>query len=141
MTEDAARIQNYATRFLRRARVLEEGSQLTSAQYCALSTLNSHPALSLTELAELERVAHPTMSRIVSGLMRNGLIERQPDAHDRRTHRLSLSPAGKSTYEAIYARRLVLIDALLKQLKPETVADLMQALDRLQVMMADKPRS
>jgi len=133
MTNDdiAARVQNLATRFLRQARVLDEGSRLTSAQYSALSSLYSHPAIALTELARLEGVAHPTMSRTVSGLIGQGLIERTADAGDRRATRLSLTAAGRAAYEQVYGRRLALISAMLKRLKPETVADLLQAIEGL----------
>lgn len=125
----AARLQNLATRFLRQARVMRDGSSLTSAQYSALSTLNSHPELSLTELARLELVSHPTMSRIVSALIKQGHVERRGDAQDKRSTRLSLTPLGRETYFSVYSRRLAMIETMLSRLKPETVADLMQALE------------
>ena len=134
MTEPAARFQNFATRLLRQARLLDEGSSLTSAQYSALSTLYSHTGLALTELAQMEYVSHPTMSRIVSALVKQGLVERQPHEHDRRALRLSLSEAGRAAYERVYARRLAVIGALLDRLKPETVADLLHALENLPVL-------
>lgn len=127
----AARVQNLATRFLRQARVLDEGSRLTSAQYSALSSLYSHPDITLTELARLESVAHPTMSRIVSGLITQGLVARSADSGDRRATRLNATPAGRAAYEQVYARRIALISAMLKRLKPETVADLLQAIEGL----------
>jgi DNA-binding MarR family transcriptional regulator len=127
----AARLQNLATRLLRQARLREDGSTLTSAQYSVLSALNSHPGLSLTELARMELVSHPTMSRIIGVLIKQGLVERRGDAQDRRSTRLSLTAAGRETYLSVYARRLALIETMLSRLKPETVADLMQALENL----------
>ncbi len=129
--EAAARFQNLATRLLRQARLLDEGSSLTSAQYSALSTLYSHPGLPLTELATLEYVSHPTMSRIVSTLIKQGLVVRQADAGDRRSFRLSLSDDGAAAYRRVYDRRLKLIGALLSRLKPGTVADMLAALEDL----------
>jgi DNA-binding MarR family transcriptional regulator len=126
----AARVQNLATRFLRRARLMDDGSTLTSAQYSVLSTLNSHPDLSLTELARLESVSHPTMSRIIGTLIKQGLVARHADTQDKRSTRLSLTPAGRDSYVSIYSRRLALIEAILQRLKPETVADLIQALEQ-----------
>lgn len=127
----AARFQNLATRLLRQARLLDEGSSLTSAQYSALSTLYSHPGLPLTELAVMEYVSHPTMSRIVSALIKQGLVVRQADAGDRRSFRLSLSDDGAAAYRRVYDRRLKLIGALLSRLKPDTVADMLAALEDL----------
>jgi len=127
----AARFQNLATRLLRQARLLDEGSSLTSAQYSALSTLYSHPGLLLTELAVMEYVSHPTMSRIVAALIKQGLVVRQADANDRRAARLSLSDDGTAAYRRVYDRRLKLIGALLSRLKPETVSDVLAALEDL----------
>ena len=129
--EVVARFQNLATRLLRQARLMEDGSSLTSAQYSALSTLNSHPGLALTELARLEQVSHPTMSRTVRGLIGRGLVERSGDEEDRRGTRLALGPAGQRAYEAVYAKRLQIIGAVLAQLKPETVQDVLNAVERL----------
>ena len=127
----AARFQNLATRLLRQARLLDEGSSLTSAQYSALSTLYSNPGLPLTELAVLEYVSHPTMSRIVATLVKQGLVAREADAYDRRATRLSLSEDGAAAYRRVYDRRLKLIGALLSRLQPDTVADLLAALEDL----------
>ena len=127
----AARFQNLATRLLRQARLLDEGSSLTSAQYSALSTLHSHPGVPLTELAVMEYVSHPTMSRIVADLVKQGLVVREADAGDRRTTRLSLSEDGVTAYRRVYDRRLKLIGALLSRLKPDTIADVLAALEDL----------
>ena len=129
--EMAARFQNLATRLLRQARLLDEGSSLTSAQYSALSTLYSNPGLPLTELATLEYVSHPTMSRIVAALTRQGLVVRRADTVDRRSTRLSLSDEGAAAYRRVYERRLKLLGAMLSRLKPETVADLLAVLEDL----------
>ena len=124
----AARFQNIATRLLRQARVLDEGSNLTSAQYSALSTLYSHPDLLLTELARLEYVSHPTMSRIVAALSDQELVVRTP-GKDRRAFALNLTPAGEAAYRQVYAKRLAIITAMLGRLKPETINDLIQAME------------
>lgn len=126
----AARFQNIATRLLRHARVMDEGSSLTSAQYSALSTLYSHPDLPLTELAALEFVSHPTMSRLVASLIDQGLVVRTA-AKDRRAVALNLSEAGKAAYQQVYAKRLAILQAVLGRLKPETVADMLTVMDSL----------
>ena len=126
-----ARFQNLATRLLRQARLLQDGSSLTSAQYSALSTLYSHADLPLTELARLEYVSHPTMSRLVAGLIDQGLVIRTADARDKRSTRLNLTDAGREAYRRVYGKRLALIGGLLSQLKPETIADILQALETL----------
>jgi len=130
-SEVAARVQNLATRLLRQARLMDDGSTLTSAQYSVLSTLNLHPDISLTELARLEFVSHPTMSRIIGDLIRRKLVERRAAVRDRRSALLSLTSLGQEAYLAVYSRRLALIQAMLARLKPETIADLIQAAESL----------
>ena len=129
-TRTAAQFQTLATRLLRQARVLDDGT-LTSAQYAAMASLYAQPRLALTELAALEGVTHPTMSRLVTTLITQGLVARQADPADRRSTRLSLTDAGRAVYEQVYARRLKLIGTILDRLKPETVADLLAALSDL----------
>jgi DNA-binding MarR family transcriptional regulator len=137
MSEDAdkaamvARMQNAATRLMRQARLLDEGSSLTSAQYSALSTLYNHPDLPLMELARLEYVSHPTMSRLVTGLLKHGFVERTSDLTDRRSTRLNLTQAGRETYRRVYDRRLKLIAMMTAQLKPETIADLLKVMENV----------
>ena len=127
----AVRIQNLATRFLRRARVMDDGSSLSSSQYSILSTINAHPAIVLTELARLEGVSHPTMSRAIATLIKKGLVARHADVSDKRSSSLTLTESGRDSYLSIYSRRLALIEIVIKQLKPETVTDLLQTLENI----------
>ncbi len=127
----AIRIQNLATRFLRRARLMDDGSSLTSSQYSILSTLNAHPDTALTDLARLEGVSHPTMSRAIATLIKKGLVERHADVSDKRSSSLTLTASGRDSYFSIYSRRLALIEIVIKQLKPETVTDLLQTLENI----------
>lgn len=129
-----ARMQNAATRLMRQARLLDEGSSLTSAQYSALSTLYSHNDLPLTELARLEYVSHPTMSRIIGGLIKQDLVQRLSDPADKRSTRLILTEAGREAYQRVYARRLALISALIERLKPETIADMLSVMESIPVL-------
>ena len=136
----AARFQNLATRLLRQARLIDEGSRLTSAQYSALSTLYNFPGLSVTELAHKEYVSHPTMSRIIATLIKQGLVVRDVAETDGRVFTLTLSDEGSAAYQRVYARRLALLGALLGRLKPETIADLLQAFESLPAsFLTDRP--
>jgi len=82
----------------------------------------------------MEYVSHPTMSRIVATLVREGLVNRASDDKDKRSAKLGLTDEGRAAYERVYARRLQLIDTLLGRLKPETVDDLLQTLEKLPQM-------
>jgi DNA-binding MarR family transcriptional regulator len=66
---------------------------LTSAS--TLSTLSSTGPLRLTDLAAAEGIAQPSMTTLVTGLERSGLVERRPDANDRRVVLVALTEAGQ----------------------------------------------
>lgn len=57
------------------------------------------------ELAAIERVSAPSMSRTVSALVELGLVERASDSDDGRVVRLSLTAAGQAELDAHRARR------------------------------------
>ncbi|WP_238146788.1 MarR family winged helix-turn-helix transcriptional regulator [Ornithinimicrobium murale] len=57
------------------------------------------------ELAAIERVSAPSMSRTVGKLVELGLVERASDSEDGRVVRLSLTPAGQRQLDEHRARR------------------------------------
>ncbi|USQ79536.1 MarR family winged helix-turn-helix transcriptional regulator [Ornithinimicrobium faecis] len=57
------------------------------------------------ELAAIERVSAPSMSRTVGKLVELGLVERASDDEDGRVVRLSLTPAGQEQLDEHRARR------------------------------------
>lgn len=71
------------------------------------------------ELAAIERVSAPSMSRTVGKLVDLGLVERAPDSDDGRVVRLSLTPAGRQQLEEHRARRDAWMTGLLDGLTEE----------------------
>ena len=72
---------------------------LTHAGLIVLHLLQGGP-LSQTELARRAHVENQTMSRTLERLQREGFIERQPDAADRRRHVVSVTPAGNAVWSS-----------------------------------------
>lgn len=122
MSEDiqqtALKMQIVATRLLRLARSAHGDYQLTSAQYSALSVLYERGPLPLVELARAERVAHPTMSRIVIGLAKIGAVSRPVQETDRRQRAVALTREGRALYESIAGNRTAVMAAVLGRLTP-----------------------
>ena len=85
-----------------------------------LRTLSAGPRR-ITELAELEGLAQPTMTVLVKRLEERGWVERARDAADGRVAVISLTPLGTSTLERFRAhyRR-----ALAQQLQAMSDAEL-----------------
>jgi DNA-binding MarR family transcriptional regulator len=102
---------------------------LTSAS--ALSTLSRTGPLRLTDLATAEGIAQPSMTTLVTGLERNGLVERRQDPNDRRVVLVALTDVG---HDYLRRRRKTGADrfsALIDQLSEEDQAALVAALPAL----------
>jgi len=104
-TEIADRLHSAAIHLLRRVRVRDRESGIGPAQLSALSVLVFGGPRSLGELADAEQVRPPTMSRIVTGLERAGLVRRHATEDGRRV-RLEASAKGRKILEAGRQRRV-----------------------------------
>lgn len=90
-------------RISRRVR-FETTSTIAPHQLSVLARLaeSSH---SSGELAAIERVSAPSMSRTVGAMVELGLVQRDPDSADGRVVRLSLTDAGRQELDVHRARR------------------------------------
>jgi DNA-binding MarR family transcriptional regulator len=104
--ETADRLHSAAIHLLRRLRVRDRESGVGPAQLSALSVLvlGGGPR-SLGELAEAEQVRPPTMSRIVAGLVRAGLVRRGKTEDGRRV-RLEATAKGTRILQEGRRRRV-----------------------------------
>lgn len=92
-------------RLSRRLRQQGVGDDTTPSQLSALHTVAQHGEMSLGELAALERVAPPSMTRIAARLEERGWVDRRVDAADRRVSRVVLTDAGAELLERTRERR------------------------------------
>ena len=81
--ELATAIRLLGGRLVRRLRQQATGG-LTLSQLSSLSSIDRHGPLHLGELARIESVAPPTLTRVVAHLEQGGLVRRRADAADRR---------------------------------------------------------
>ena len=103
----ADRLHSAAIHLLRLVRVQDVKSGIGPARLSALSVLVFGSPKSLKELAELEQVQPPTMSRIVEGLEREGLIRRTVVSQDRRQIRLEPTEKGKRILREARQQRVI----------------------------------
>src|SRR5437667_12486197 len=101
----ADQLHSAAIHLLRRLRVRDRESGIGPAQLSALSVLVFGGARSLGELADAEQVRPPTMSRIVAGLARAGLVKRRKTEDGRRV-RLEASARGTKMLQGGRKRRV-----------------------------------
>src|SRR4051794_25680890 len=68
----------------------------TPSAMSVLNVITARGAIKLSELAAVERVAAPTITKIVEALVNSGLVERRVDPGDRRACLVQLTPTGKT---------------------------------------------
>src|SRR6202790_3433284 len=122
-TEVADQLHSAAIHLLRRLRVRDRESGIGPAQLSALSVLVFGGPRSLGELAEAEQVRPPTMSRIVTSLVRSGLVRRKPTDDKRRVR---LEPTAKGT-KLLQEGRRRRVETLVQALQTLSESDLQQA--------------
>ena len=93
----------------------------------ALHSISFDGPLTLGDLAALEHVAPPTITRVVDKLKAKGLVECVQDEHDRRVSRVRATPAGQRYLNRSRTRRTAWLSAMLGELPPEDLARLMAA--------------
>jgi DNA-binding MarR family transcriptional regulator len=134
--ELASRLRLAITRTARRLRQ-DAGPGLSPTQASALSTIERVGPLTPSELARIEQVQRPTISRVSARLGQAGLIERVPDELDGRGARLRVTPEGRRTLRALRGRKTAYLAERLEQLDPEEQAILAQASELLERMLED----
>lgn len=102
--DDVARLRLAIARLARLQRQAA-GSGLTQSQQSALSMIDRHGPIQLRDLAEVEQVTPPTITRIVAKLNDQGLVRRDVDPADRRIVRVEMTGAGRRRLEEARARR------------------------------------
>lgn len=143
----ADRLHSAAIRLLRRLRLQDAALGIGPAQASALSVLVFAGPMSLKELARAEQVRPPTMSRVVRGLERTGLVGREVARADRRRIRLAPTAKGTRLLHEGRRRRVALLARGLRAL-PEreqrqlgATAELLHALlPKLEIMRGASPR-
>ncbi|MGA8621752.1 MAG: MarR family transcriptional regulator [Candidatus Sulfotelmatobacter sp.] len=131
----ADRLHSAALHLLRRVRKQDTATGEGPARLSALSVLVFGGPRTLGELADAEQVKPPTMSRIVSGLERSGLIEITRDSSDARRLRIRATAKGTRLLEQGRQRRIEYLAAHLDSLDSAEMAQLNAAAEILESML------
>ena len=94
----ATTLRDAISRLNRRVRQARPVGDLTVTQLSALTSLELAGALTPRELADIERVQPPTMTKIIAKLEERGLVQRAPHPTDGRQVILSATEAGRAVY-------------------------------------------
>lgn len=136
--ELAARLRLSVTRLARRLRQ-ESTTGHTPSQLSALAVVVNHGPLTLGALADHERVAPPSITKLVSKLEADGLVARRRDPDDGRVSWVSATRAGQDLIAETRRRKTSWLAARIKELPPEEQARLAEALDVLDHLTRQDP--
>ena len=99
-TELASALRLSLLRAARRIRSQRVNTTATLSQLSALATVRKFGPLSAGEVATIERVQPPSMTKILAALEGSGWVERAAHPDDRRQSIISITPAGRALLEA-----------------------------------------
>jgi DNA-binding MarR family transcriptional regulator len=115
----------------------EAAGEVTPSQLSALTVLAERGELTLGELAAIERIAPPSMTRIAARLESRGLLERHSDVSDRRIARVAVSQAGQDLLDETRSRRDAFLSMRLADFSEEERRILDQAVPLLQRLASE----
>jgi DNA-binding MarR family transcriptional regulator len=128
----APMLRDAITRLNRRVRQARPVGDLTVTQLSALTSLELGGALTPRELADVERVQPPTMTKIVAKLEDRGLVQRSPHPTDGRQVILSATESGRAVLAHHERARDEWLATRLAELTPEERDSLRRAAEILQ---------
>jgi len=106
----------------------------------ALSSISMAGSVRPGDLARIEGIAAPGMTRLVADLEQRGLVVRSADPHDRRSTLLSLSAAGERELQEARASRSAWVARLLDEVGPDDLPAVERAVTALEAaLLAARP--
>jgi DNA-binding MarR family transcriptional regulator len=134
----ADRLHSAAIHLLRRLRVEDETLGISAPRLSALSVLVFAGPKRIGELARIEQVEPPTMTKLVDGLVRDGLALREDDPDDARAVLVRATATGARTLRRGRAKRLETLRATLGTLSPAELAALGEGVDVLERVLGER---
>jgi DNA-binding MarR family transcriptional regulator len=136
LTERAAHLRTAIVRTARRLRqeAAAESTGLTPTSVAALATIERHGPMTPSEIADVERVKRPTVTRTLGCLEREGLIDRTPDPSDRRSALVEINGAGRERLRRLRSRKNAYLARRMRDLSAEEVETLERAAEILERM-------
>ena len=110
---------------------------VTGGQVSLLVQIKYRPGIGIRELAALERMSVPGMSKFISRLEEAELVQRAAVEGDQRRVGLTLTPAGQKVLRSVKSRRTAWLSARLRDLDPEELEAIDAAIEPLAHLLAE----
>jgi DNA-binding MarR family transcriptional regulator len=127
----ADQLHSAAIHLLRQLRKEDDASGLSAPRLSALSVVVFGGPLTLGELARAEQVKPPTMTRIVTGLEKAGLVKRKGISRDRRLTHIVATRKGQKVLAAGRARRVKKLASAVGRMERKELAELSRGVQLL----------
>ena len=114
-------LHSAAIHLLRGVRKEDVRSGIGPARLSALSVLVFAGPMRLSDLARIEQVRPPTMTKVIAGLEARGLVKRRADAKDARAVRLEATARGTRLLQEGRRRRVTRLAEGLQTLEPQEI--------------------
>ena len=112
----ADRLHSAVIRLLRSLREVDVATGLSGPRASALSVIVFRGPLPIGALAAAEQVRPPTMTKLVAGMERLGLVERARDPGDARVQVIGATAKGRMVLQAGRRRRVERLAQAIRQL-------------------------
>jgi DNA-binding MarR family transcriptional regulator len=109
---------------------------VTGGQVGLLVQIKTRPGIGMRELASVERMSVPGMSKFVAKLEGAGLVQRAPVEGDQRRVGLSLTAAGHKVLRSVKSKRTAWLADRLRHLDPEQLEAIDAAIEPLAHLLA-----
>ena len=129
------RLRSAIHRLSRMLRQQDEGGYGQTA-VAALATISKQGPITLGELAAHERVAPPSITKVVERLVGEGFVHKDVDVNDRRVTRVSITRQGQRQLDRIRQVRTEWLASRLDALTADELERLTGALDVLEKLVA-----
>src|SRR6266550_522738 len=110
---------------------------VTGGQVSLLVQIKYHPGIGIRELAALERMSVPGMSKFISRLEESGLVQRAPVEEDQRRVGLTLTGQGRKVLRSVKSKRTAWLAARLRELRPDELETIDAAIEALAHLLAE----
>jgi DNA-binding MarR family transcriptional regulator len=126
-TPIANALHSAAIHLLRRLRKEDDKAGIGPARLSVLSVLVFGGPMRLSDLARIEQVKPPTMTKLVAALEADGLVRRRADGTDARAFRVQATRRGTTLLHEGRRRRVAKLAAALRRVDQDERAVLMRA--------------
>lgn len=106
-------------------------------EFRCLRTLYEHESLTVNHLAQKMSLTSSRVTRIVDGLVRNELVNRETGETDRRVYNLSLTDAGEDLAKKLIQNYNKIHEQIMKNIPVEYQSSMIQVLEQLNHAVED----